>query len=494
MSVRVTRAALRAFTGRYLIALALAIVLTGTAVATVDREITQRVDDIKRVDLVVASPPPEGANYLILGSDTREFVSNEIDEEAFGPNDGGKNSDTLMVAHVEPGAQRTLVVSFPRDLLVEVPGLAGTNKINAAYGTGGPQTVIEMLKANFDIDVHHYLEVDFESFRQVVFAIGNVNTYFPYAARDEKTGLSIPYGGGCYPLDGDYALAYVRSRSLEYLIDGKWQLTGQDAPDIYRIQRQQDFIRKLAGLAISRSLGDPFVALDVADRVLTYVRLDEGVGRDEVNSLIKAFRTVDVNDPNSVRFETLPVTPNPADPNSSLVLAEGAEQMIDRLRTFGDSTPKPPSVAPAQVNVRVIDGNGRGEAAAIAAELVKLGFVAGASSRPADPVALSEIRYPPGQVASAKLLLSYFQDARLVLDPELTSRLQVVVGDSYSAITVPTTTAPAPVPTTAPDAVPTGAAAPAASTTVVAPAPPTTTAATVPEVTTTTDPEAAACG
>ena len=64
---------------------------------------------------------------------------------------------------------------------------------------------------------------------------------------------------------GEYALAYVRSRSLEYLIDGKWQLTGQDAPDIYRIQRQQDFIRKLAGLAISRSLGDPFVALDVAD-------------------------------------------------------------------------------------------------------------------------------------------------------------------------------------------------------------------------------------
>lgn len=490
MSVRVSRAALRAFAGRYLIALVLAIVLTGTAVATVDREITQRVDDIKRVDLVVASPPPQGANYLILGSDTREFVSNEIDEEAFGPNDGGKNSDTLMVAHVEPGAQRTLVVSFPRDLLVEVPGLTGTNKINAAYGTGGPQTVIEMLKANFDIDIHHYLEVDFESFRQVVFAIGNVNTYFPYAARDEKTGLSIPYGGGCYPLDGDYALAYVRSRSLEYLIDGEWQLTGQDAPDLYRIQRQQEFIRKLAGLAISRSLGDPFVALDVADRVLNYVRLDEGVGRDEVNSLIKAFRTIDVNDRNSVRFETLPVTPNPADPNSSLVLADGSEEMINRLRTFGDSTPKPPSVEPSQVNVRVVDGNGRGEAGAIAGELVKLGFVAGASSRPADPLLLSEIRYPPGQVASAKLLLSYFQDARLVLDPALTGRLRVVLGDSYSAITVPTTTTTAVPTATVPGATETTpeTATPAPTTTT-----PPTTQATVPEVTTTTEPEAAAC-
>ena len=38
-----------------------------------------------------------------------------------------------------------------------------------------------MLKYNFDIDIHHYLEVDFESFREVVNAIGNVNVYFPYA-------------------------------------------------------------------------------------------------------------------------------------------------------------------------------------------------------------------------------------------------------------------------------------------------------------------------
>ena len=480
MSGGISPAALRAFGGRYLIALVLAIVLTGTAVATVDREITRRVDDIKRVDLVVASPPPQGANYLILGSDTREFVSNEIDEEAFGPDDGGKNSDTLMVAHVEPGSQRTLVVSFPRDLLVEVPGLTGEHKINAAYGTGGPQRVIEMLKANFDIDIHHYLEVDFESFRQVVFAIGNVDTYFPYAARDEQTGLSIPYGGGCYPLDGDYALAYVRSRSLEYFIDGEWELTGQDLPDIYRIQRQQEFIRKLAGIAISRSLSDPFVALDVANRVLTYLRLDEGVGRDEVNALIKAFRTVDVNDPDAVRFETLPVTPNPADPVSSLALADGAEDMINRLRTFGDNTPRVPSVLPSQVDVRVFDGNGRGDDAEIADELVTLGFVARSAGRANKPVAITEIRYPAGQIASAKLLLSYFEDARIVLDPTLTDRLQVVLGDSYSAITVPTTTPTAPP----------VAGAPAAT----APTTPTTTDAPAPEVTTTTDPRAAQCG
>ena len=96
-----------------------------------------------------------------------------------------------MVAHVEPGSQRTLVVSFPRDLLVDVPGLPGKNRINAAYGTGGEQAVIDMLKENFDIDIHHFLEVNFKSFAEVVNTIGNVSVYFPYTARDELTNLNI---------------------------------------------------------------------------------------------------------------------------------------------------------------------------------------------------------------------------------------------------------------------------------------------------------------
>ena len=84
---------------------------------------------------------------------------------------------------------------------------------------------------------------------------------------------------------------------MEQEIDGQWQYVGQDAPDIHRIERQQDFIRKLLGVAISRSLGNPFIALSIANDALKYMKLDEGVQRDQVNELIKAFRTVDVNDP-----------------------------------------------------------------------------------------------------------------------------------------------------------------------------------------------------
>ncbi len=99
-----------------------------------------------------------------------------------------------------------------------------------------------------------------------------------------------------------------------------WRLLDIRA-DLDRIARQQAFIRKLAGLAISKALGDPFLALDLTDNVLHYIHADENLSRDDVNQLVRAFRTLDVNDPNSVRFETLPTDPDPANPNVTLVPA-----------------------------------------------------------------------------------------------------------------------------------------------------------------------------
>ena len=90
------------------------------------------------------------------------------------PDTEGQRSDTIMVAHVEPGSQQTFVVRFPRDLMVNVPGTPGKSQINAAYAIGGPQLVIDTLKENFGIDINHYLEVDFKSFQEIVDTIGYV--------------------------------------------------------------------------------------------------------------------------------------------------------------------------------------------------------------------------------------------------------------------------------------------------------------------------------
>ncbi len=66
----------RAFFRRYVIALgASATLMVGTVVA-VNYVIDRKLDAVDRVKVDIAAPPPEGANYLLIGSDTRAFVKN----------------------------------------------------------------------------------------------------------------------------------------------------------------------------------------------------------------------------------------------------------------------------------------------------------------------------------------------------------------------------------------------------------------------------------
>ena len=88
----------------------------------------------------MAPAPSQGANYLILGSDTRAFVTNPQQAQQFGSpaQDNQINSDTMMVVHVEPNQKRTLIVSFPRDLWVNIPG-QGMAKIELGLQCGAEQ-------------------------------------------------------------------------------------------------------------------------------------------------------------------------------------------------------------------------------------------------------------------------------------------------------------------------------------------------------------------
>src|SRR5262249_50738391 len=145
-------------------------------------------------------------------------------------------------------------------------------------------------------------------FKDVVQAIGSVKVGFNYPTRDlNYTGLNVP--AGCVALGPDDALAYVRARYIQIYKDGRWQDADQDAPDIHRIARQQAFIRKLAGLAIQKSLDDPRVAVDISDRVLAHLTADQELDRGNINALIRAFRTIDANDTRALDFQTLPWKP-----------------------------------------------------------------------------------------------------------------------------------------------------------------------------------------
>jgi LCP family protein required for cell wall assembly len=449
---------LRAFGVRYAIALGVAIVFMIGAVVTVNYIINDKINSVARIDVKTAPAPPNGANYLLVGSDTRAFVKNAGEKQAFGDskNTSGQRSDTMMVLHVEPEAKRTFVVSFPRDLWVRIPGV-GMAKINAAFNTG-PDKVIETLKANFGVDINHYLQVDFQSFQGIVRAIGSVPVYFPYPARDKETNLAV-INPGCTRLDGPGALAYVRSRSLEYFAKSTKEWISADIiPDIGRIARQQSFIRSIASLAKVKGLNNPLTANEIVDRVLENLKIDKGLTKDNIFELIDAFRTIDPNSQTALDMETLPWASGP-DQNGAQVLYPDQRAdavVIARLQDFSGSS-NIPLVDPDHVTIKVLNGTGRaGVAEGAIAELKKLGFHGKqAGSDPRGIVKLTEVRYGPGAEAKGELMLSYLSpNARLVADSTLKGvDLAVVIGSDFKAIlqpvtattttTAPTTTAPA---------------------------------------------------
>ena len=183
-------------------------------------------------------------NILIVGSDSREDLPDGFTN--FG-SFAGERTDVIMIAHIAPDIGGQLL-SLPRDLKVDIPG-NGTNRINAAFVFGGPDLLVQTIQTNFDIPIHHYVEIDFGGFARVVDALGGVEKTFDNPARDAKSGLDVD--AGTITMDGETALAYARSRNYQELIDGSWKSV--DGSDIGRTHRQQEILLLMFDQATSAS-------------------------------------------------------------------------------------------------------------------------------------------------------------------------------------------------------------------------------------------------
>ena len=453
------------FGTRLVVALVITAGLTTFGVVVVNRTIDHEVDRIPRIAVNTAPEPTGGANYLLIGSDSRQFVETDDEATAFGDpsEETGKRSDTIMVIHVEPEAGRTTILSFPRDLWVNIPGI-GTQKINAAFNSdlgGGPDTVIATLKSNFDIDINHYLEVDFVTFREIVDSLGRVPVYVDRPAVDEFTGF-VAVKAGCYYLDGTEALTWVRARHLKYLNPTTGRLEEDPRADIGRIERQQEFLRRLAGVVVKESLGNPLKARDLANDVVDHLRVDSSFDTRDALDLVSAFRHVNPDDTSSLEFVTLPFGGENAQ-GGLLPDRTAADPILQRMSQFS-TEPPPPPVAPNDVRVKVLNGSGRsGIAQTVSQQLADVGFVkAGTGNDERGRVAVTEIRFANGADDKARALLPFVgTSAKLVGDPTLKNTdVTVVLGADFSGLTLPSAAnAPAQAPDPAADAAAQAAAA-----------------------------------
>jgi LCP family protein required for cell wall assembly len=154
-----------------------------------------------------------GTNWLIVGSDSREGLTPEQQNElATGGDVGSSRTDTILLVHV-PGlgsSNPATMVSIPRDSYVPIPG-HGKDKINAAFAMGGAPLLTQTVEQATGLRLDHYAEIGFGGFPALVDALGGITVCLSEPINDPLAGINLP--AGCQKLDGRNALGYVRSRA-----------------------------------------------------------------------------------------------------------------------------------------------------------------------------------------------------------------------------------------------------------------------------------------
>ncbi len=237
-----------------------------------------------RVQLAASLTPPavddSGArviNVLLVGSDSSAGL--DLSSSVQIGRNGERNGDVIIIAHLDEREGTAALLSIPRDLWVTIAQSKREAKINSAFATGGPAGLIDTIEQNLGIPINYYVNVDFAGFEGLVDAVGSVEVYFPEPARDwnpekraTQTGFEM-LEAGCQALDAPTALAYVRSRYYQTLVDGTWRTDPRS--DLGRIRRQQDFLQRLAARAIDLGVRNPFVLRDLIDASLQNVSIDQ---------------------------------------------------------------------------------------------------------------------------------------------------------------------------------------------------------------------------
>jgi LCP family protein required for cell wall assembly len=238
--------------------------------SSIDRSLTQNIN--RGVELPTdpssVRPPKEPhetgtLNYVLLGSDSRD-----------PGNEGNGRSDTIMLVHLNAKRNKAYIVSFPRDMYVNIPGY-GRNKINAAFAFGGTPLAVRTLENLTSVRMDHVALIDFEGFIRLTQDLHGVTVM-------NKTAFSshgFYYPRGKITISGEEALWFVRERH---------QLPGGD---LDRAENQRNVIKAIVQKGLSaRVISDPATFTTFLGNVAKYLTVDNDLSDDEITRTAHSLR------------------------------------------------------------------------------------------------------------------------------------------------------------------------------------------------------------
>lgn len=282
------------------------VLVSGASVAAITYwRITSQIQDNSVVIPGDEDAPPGigayegGFNILIVGSDTRagqEGLGGTEDEVE------GERNDVTILLHVSADQTNAIAVSFPRDLVVDIPECqdaegnikdVSTETINTALYYGGLACAAMTVSELTGLDVQFAGKMDFIGVVHLADAIGGVDVCVTGPVYDEETGLDLP-AAGTYTMTGYDALRFLRSRSGV-----------GDGSDLTRISSQQVYLASLVRkLKSPETLSDPGKLLRLVNVAADTMELSSRLASvDTMMSIALALKDVPLE---NVTFVTYP--------------------------------------------------------------------------------------------------------------------------------------------------------------------------------------------
>ncbi len=385
-------------------------------------------------------------NILLIGLDSRKDQDgNQLPPEVLDKlhagdgEEGGYNTNTLILMHIPAGGGRATAFSIPRDDLVNIPG-EHPDKIKKAYGyaknkaeqqladqgvtdqhqletqsrDAGRRATLDVVRQLTGVPIDHFAEVNLAGFYDLASTLNGVEVCLNHPVQDGYSGADFP--AGRQVLNASQALSFVRQRR------------GLTNGDLDRTHRQQAFLASVAAkLRTSGTLTDGARLQGLIQIARKDVVIDSGW--DVLNF---AQQEQDLSGGN-MQFQTLPITGYTKNGNGEDINLIDPDQLRDIVRTaFGYQRPAPPAPPAPTTTIDMFNGSGSTGLAGRMSDLLSAqGFGKGEVSNTAYQNR-SAVSYAPGQQADAKNVARLLGGLAVVPDGTVPSgHVRVTLGATF---------------------------------------------------------------
>lgn len=403
-------------------------------------------------------------NILVMGLDSRRDQNGDplpqpvLDDLHAGDSDnGGYNTNVLMVLHLPGGGGQPVGISIPRDDYVRLPDRPGGEskaKIKEAYGLAkagaerkmreegirdrrqlerdgreaGRRAAIHTVEDFLGVHIDHFVEVTLVGFYDLALALGKVTVCLQGPTQDSFSGARFVRGS--QQLDAAQALAFVRQRR-DY-VHPELNFT-----DLDRARRQQAFLASVAyQLSNTGVLADPTKLHGLVGVAAKDIVIDSGFDllgfAGQSPNMLKqglSFTTLPVKAFDTVNGQAV----NRVDPYE---IKKVVHKLIDPGDTGDDATDDTRPVQMPAATVDITNTTGRmGLAGRLAGALVARGLTRGSLQTEQTPEARTSLAYNPDVADAADALAHLLGDSNLEPRPDQdlpSEHLRLILGRDFT--------------------------------------------------------------